>query len=131
VSDQGQAEPALESSEPVREKLRRRFVDVGSASQRIGALPLAVTPFGIEPAVQLNVAEANVRGLEFIPHLQERGGIIQAVLEAVVVPRPVVGPIAEMSQAEIGVIGRTLLAGQVRQESTPGLECAIDAGLDR
>ncbi|KAG0505563.1 MAG: hypothetical protein Udaeo_10810 [Candidatus Udaeobacter sp.] len=86
--------------------------------------------FRVEPAVELNVAQLDVHIPELISHLEKRADVSKRFLKSVIVLRPVIGPIAEVLQAEIGIIGRTLLAGQIREKVTPGLECAIDARRD-
>src|SRR5262249_30206039 len=113
-----------------REELARRLVARGAAPERIAALPRALMSFRIEPAVELDVAQRNVHVAKLIAHREQRSGISERFLEPVVIRRAVIGPIAEILQADIGIVGGALLAGEIGEEMAPGLEGAIDAARD-
>ena len=131
VDDQRQAKLLLERRQSFGKQVSRRLIEVGSAAQRIGAFPSAFMSLPVEPAVELNVAQSNVHVPQFVAHAQQRAGIAKLVLEAVVVVgRSVIGPISEIFQAEVGIVGWAPLAGQIGQEAAPSFECTIDAGFD-
>ena len=117
VDDQRQAKLLLERRQSFGKQVSRRLIEVGSAAQRIGAFPSAFMSLPVEPAVELNVAQSNVHVPQFVAHAQQRAGIAKLVLEAVVVGRSVIGPISEIFQAEVGIVGWAPLAGQIGQEA--------------
>src|SRR3979409_2361223 len=81
VSDQRQAELLLEGTESVGKEFPGRLVKIGSASQRIRALPRAFMSFRVEPAVELNVAQPNVHIPELISHLEKRADVSESLPE--------------------------------------------------
>jgi hypothetical protein len=69
------------------------------------------------------ICRGNVRARHFLPPRYgpaARADVSKRFLKSVVVLRPGIGPIAEVLQAEIGIIGRALLAGPIREKVTPG-----------
>src|SRR5262249_38723438 len=101
LDDQRESQTPLEILPPLRKKFARRLVAVGSAAERIGAFPSAFMSLRVEPAVELNGAQANVHVPELVAHANERAGISKLVREAVVVGRAMIGPIPQVFQAEI------------------------------
>src|SRR5258706_5848180 len=86
--------------------------------------------FGIEPAVELNVAQPNMFGPEFVPDFEECTGVSQSRLEIVIIARAMIRPITEVFQRDIGVVAGTPLAGNISQEAATGRKGAVNAGLD-
>ena len=67
--------------------------------------------FGVEPAVELQVAKPDAHAPEFIAHGEQRADVSQPLLEPVVVLRAVVGPIAEyFKPTSASFLGRDLPA---------------------
>ena len=69
------------------------------------------------------ICGGNVRARHFLPPRYgpaARADVSKRFLKSVAVLRPGIGPIAEVLQAEIGIIGRALLAGPIREKVTPG-----------
>ncbi len=75
MGDERHAELLLKGRKPIGEEVPRRFIAVGSTAQRVSTVLAAVMAFGIEPAVELNVAQGDMFGPEFIPDFEEGAGV--------------------------------------------------------
>src|SRR6266568_292285 len=101
-----------------------------AARRLIIAAPSRIAPLGIEPAVELDIAQRNAQPPEVVAHAQQRALVSEVVLVMIVILRAAIGPIAEVSQGDVGIVRRTDLPGKIREKATPGLERPVDPRSD-
>ena len=101
VRDQRQSQPALKGPQSPREERRSGRIGILSAPS---VPPIGGRAFGIPPAVELHVPERQTDVPELVAHRQERARIAPGGVVVVVIGRAVVGPVAQVAQAHVGIV---------------------------
>src|ERR1022692_1877999 len=93
-------------------------------------VPRGAAALGIKPAIQLQGPERDAGAVETGLDRLERLLVGHRVGHVVIVCGAVVGPVADLVQADIGIVGGPSLSAERRQRLSPGVEGAIDSLLD-
>ena len=140
MGDQRQADGLLKGCQTLRKKEGMRLVFQRSAvtipfafgqparfSRAAGFAVGIGGGFGIPPTVQLQIADGNLfLAIPFHERL-ERAGVSLVQIVVVVIIGAVIGPVTQIFQHGISVIGRTFGLFQFEERPAPQIPCPVDA----
>ena len=126
MGNQWNSQLLLKCLQPFRKQLRSRLIQINATGQ---IFPIPIGSLGIEPAIELHVAEFDSDLVESSFYGSERVLIRKVGLLMVVIGRSVVRPIANFAERGVAVIRPTDLLIQVCHGVTPGVESPVNALL--
>ena len=127
VRDERHTEVPLKRRESGHERRCGRFVSINA---RPVVVPQGGAALGIKPTVQLQVPERDAGQGEIALHRVEGLLVAHRAGHVVVVCGAVVGPVADLVQAHIGIVGGPRLTAERGERLSPRVEGAVDSLLD-
>src|SRR5229473_7567646 len=79
----------------------------------------------VPPTIELEIAKGNALVTVTLHQSLQRAGVAETLLVVVPIRGAGVGPVAQVAQADVGVVGRPILSTQISQGSAPAVPCSI------